>query len=226
MTNTREMNELMELNLDVEEIKERLIVRPLNWHNVKEHFENVPFLYRKAGKDMILAVYIVINDDKENGLLQTGVLPLEIIEDWNEDEDEIFTMALENTQNYAPARLYTNIFDIEHTPELEANFMADEFPKNIIRKDGALLVTTNRKTNGAIAMFYPGVKDRLADLLDGNYYVAFTSIHEAMIHREGTIDPVSIRRNVRETNRIFGPDETLTNEVWFFNKENGTFEEI
>ncbi|MBR6923114.1 MAG: hypothetical protein IKH50_01075, partial [Oscillospiraceae bacterium] len=72
MTNTREMNELMELNLDVEEIKERLIVRPLNWHNVKEHFENVPFLYRKAGKDMILAVYIVINDDKENGLLQTG----------------------------------------------------------------------------------------------------------------------------------------------------------
>lgn len=226
MTNTREMNELMELNLDVEEIKERLIVRPLNWHNVKEHFENVPFLYRKAGKDMILAVYIVINDDKENGLLQTGVLPLEIIEDWNEDEDEIFTMALENTQNYAPARLYTNIFDIEHTPELEANFMADEFPKNIIRKDGALLVTTNRKTNGAIAMFYPGVKDRLADLLDGNYYIAFTSIHEAMIHREGTIDPVSIRRNVRETNRIFGPDETLTNEVWFFNKENGTFEEI
>ncbi|MBR6837132.1 MAG: hypothetical protein IKM72_14185, partial [Oscillospiraceae bacterium] len=143
-----------------------------------------------------------------------------------EDEDEIFTMALENTQNYAPARLYTNIFDIEHTPELEANFMADEFPKNIIRKDGALLVTTNRKTNGAIAMFYPGVKDRLADLLDGNYYIAFTSIHEAMIHREGTIDPVSIRRNVRETNRIFGPDETLTNEVWFFNKENGTFEEI
>ncbi|MBR3536260.1 MAG: hypothetical protein IKN85_10590 [Oscillospiraceae bacterium] len=226
MTNTREMNELMELNLDVEEIKERLIVRPLNWHNVKEHFENVPFLYRKAGKDMILAVYIVINDDKENGLLQTGVLPLEIIEDWNEDEDEIFTMALENTQNYAPARLYTNIFDIEHTPELEANFMADEFPKNIIRKDGALLVTTNRKTNEAIAMFYPGVKDRLADLLDGNYYIAFTSIHEAMIHREGTIDPVSIRRNVRETNRIFGPDETLTNEVWFFNKENGTFEEI
>lgn len=226
MTNTREMNELMELNLDVEEIKERLIVRPLNLLNVKGHFENTPFLYRRAGTDMILAVYIVINDDKENGLLQTGVLPLEIIENWDEDEDEIFTLALENTQNYTPARLYTNIFDIEHTPELEANFMADEFPENIIRKDGTLLVTTNRKTNGAIAMFYPGVKERLADLLDGNYYVAFTSIHEAMIHREGTIDPVSVRRNVRETNRIFGPDETLTNEVWFFNKENGTFEEI
>jgi len=227
MTNTRAINVITKLNLDThEEITKRLIVRPLNWFNLKEHFENIPFLCRKVGKDLILAVYILLNDDRENGLLQTKVLPLEIIEEWDKDEDEIFALALENTQNYAPARLYTNIFDIEHTPEPEADFMADEFQRNKIRKDVTLLVTTKRKTNGAIAMFYPGVKERLAELLDGNYYVAFTSIHEAMIHREGEIDPITIRRNVRETNRIFGPDETLTNEVWFFNKENGTFEEI
>lgn len=228
MTNVAEIKNILENQLETyEDAKNRLIVRAINW-NLQTRLLNdeTPFLYRKIGKDMILAVYILFDDDQEIGVLSTGVLPIALAEKWEADKDMIFDQAFENTQNYAQARLYTNIFDIEHTPEREANFLAEDFPANIIKKDGTLLVTTRRKTNGAIAMFYPKVKERIANLLDGNFYVAFTSIHEAMIHREGVIDPVSIRRNVTETNRIFGPEETLTNEVWFFNKENGTFEEI
>ena len=37
-------------------------------------------------------------------------------------------------------------------------------------------ITTTSQMNGAIAMFYPGVKERLAELFGGDYYVAFTSV--------------------------------------------------
>lgn len=57
-------------------------------------------------------------------------------------------------------------------------------------------------------------------------YVAFTSIHEAMIHKKGTIDPSSIRRHVRATNRTFGMDEALTDEVYYYDRDNKTFEMV
>ena len=72
-------------------------------------------------------------------------------------------------------------------------------------------------------MFYPGVKEKIAEMFDDSFYVAFTSIHEAMIHKKGTIEPSSIRRHVRATNRTFGPEDTLSDNVFFYNRENHSF---
>ena len=45
-------------------------------------------------------------------------------------------------------------------------------------------LSTSRKTNGAVAVFLPGVAERLAYLLDSDFYMVFTSIHEVMIHND------------------------------------------
>lgn len=52
------------------------------------------------------------------------------------------------------------------------------------RREGhrGYLVTTTGRVNGAVAFFYPGVKDILAEKMGGDYYVAFPSVHEAIIH--------------------------------------------
>jgi hypothetical protein len=101
--------------------------------------------------------------------------------------------------------------------------MSKDFKTRRLKPDNTALVTTSRKTNGAIAMFYPGVKEKLAEMFDDSFYVAFTSIHEAMIHKKGSIDPASIKRNVTETNRIFGPEDTLSDSVFFFDRKSGSF---
>ena len=40
--------------------------------------------------------------------------------------DELLKITMGNTGTYATPRLYTNIFDIEHTPDHESAFMASE----------------------------------------------------------------------------------------------------
>lgn len=73
-------------------------------------------------------------------------------------------------------------------------------------------------------MFLPGVAQRLSDLLDGGFYMVFTSIHEVMIHSEKTADPKDLKRVLADTVRDTTPDEDfLTYYVYHYNHETGQF---
>lgn len=43
-------------------------------------------------------------------------------------------------------------------------------------------VTNEKLTNGAVAIFYPGVADQIYECFGEDYYIIFTSKHEAMLH--------------------------------------------
>ena len=194
-------------------IKDRLIIRPLNYSNNKNNLED--YVYDTFG-DIALVLYAVIND-KES--LHTVKIPYDIFKKWNINKKIVFTAAMDSTKKSAEARIYTDLRSI--------NGDGMEINDNVILESNTIpMITTKRKTNGAIAMFYPGVKEKIAEMFDDSFYVAFTSIHEAMIHKKGTIEPSSIRRHVRATNRTFGKEEALTEEVYYYNKDNHTFEMV
>ena len=191
-------------------IKDRLIIRPLNYSNNKINLED--YVYDTFG-DIALVLYAVI-DDKES--LHTVKIPYDIFKKWNLDKKIVFTAAMDSTKKSAEARIYTDLRSI--------NGDGMDINDNVILESNTILmITTTRKTNGAIAMFYPGVKEKIAEMFDDSFYVAFTSIHEAMIHKKGTIEPSSIRCHIRATNRTFGSEETLTEEVYYYDKDNHSF---
>lgn len=207
---------------DYKMLKDRIILRPLNKRLNEEKVSKC--IHRQVG-DIALTVYMVVLDDRENGILNTAPVPFEMLKVWKMKSDEVIDNALKNTIKKAEPRIYTNIFDIEHTPRRKSALLDKDFLWEGI-KDGVNLLTTSRKTNGAIALFYPGVKEKLAELMQGNFYAAFTSIHEAMIHKEGSISVSSIYRNLKSTNEVFGDEETLTENVFFYNKETKEFEPV
>lgn len=202
-------------------IKDRLIIRPLNYDNNVNKLENT--LYKRVD-DIALTVYAIVLDDRENGILNTIKIPLNIIETWEGvTPEEVYTNALENTAKYYNPRLYTDIFNIETAPFKECALMSKGYTVKELNTDTVALLTTDRKTNGAIATFLPGTLERISELYgDSDFYIAFTSIHEAMTHKKGSIKPEAIKRNVTETNRIFGGDETLSNKVWLYSAEDKT----
>ena len=104
--------------------------------------------------------------------------------------------------------------------------MSENSGIQMLSPERAPLLTTTRKLNGAIAMFYPGVKERLARLSGGSYYVAFTSVNEACIHPAGTILPIRILRSLKHLNRTCGEAERLSQKVFFYNAENGSFKTV
>ena len=191
-------------------IKDRLIIRPLNYSNNKNNLED--YVYDTFG-DIALVLYAVIDDEES---LHTVKIPYDIFKKWNLDKKVVFTAAMDSTKKSAEARIYTDLRSI--------NGDGMDINDNVILESNTIpMITTTRKTNGAIAMFYPGVKEKIAEMFDDSFYVAFTSIHEAMIHKKGTIEPSSIRRHIRATNRTFGPEDTLSDNVFFYNRENHSF---
>lgn len=191
-------------------IKDRLIIRPLNYNNNKNNLED--YVYDTFG-DIALVLYAVINDEES---LHTVKIPYDIFKKWNINKKIVFTAAMDSTKKSAEARIYTDLRSI--------NGDGMDINDSVILESSTIpMITTTRKTNGAIAMFYPGVKEKIAEMFDDSFYIAFTSIHEAMIHKKGTIEPSSIRCHIRATNRTFGKEETLTEEVYYYDKDNHLF---
>lgn len=95
-----------------------------------------------------------------------------------------------------------------------------------LERNSAPVVTTTKKLNGAMAMFYPGVKEKLAELFGDSYYVVFTSIHEARIHCKGTVSVERMRWSLQEVNRTFPEDEKLTEKIYFYDKDKKQFEDV
>ena len=75
-------------------------------------------------------------------------------------------------------------------------------------------LTTVKWVNGAVALFYPCVMKRLAEMLGGDYYVGFTSIHEAVIHPIRYKILNEMKAAILHTNAVCEETEMLTNCVY------------
>lgn len=195
---------------------DRLIVRPINYQRNMMELENC--IYWCFG-DVALVLYALIYEGAEDFItMKVGRGTLEKRE---LSDDVVLTNALLNTYVKMPPRLYHGI-DVHYFHEAgEGVFMPGETgtPIEIHTSDKlegmrGYRLTTTRGLNGAIALFYPGVKERLAELLGGDYYVGFTSIHEAMIHPLQHKILGEMKAAIQRTNAAFSEHEMLSNGVY------------
>ena len=85
-------------------------------------------------------------------------------------------------------------------------------------------LSTSEKTNGAVAVFLPGVAERLSYLLDSDFYMVFTSIHEVMIHNDHCVDPEDLESVLADTIKEATPEEDyLTSRIYQYCRETHRF---
>lgn len=162
-----------------------LVVRPVNYVERKSALQKA--IYKRVG-DMALVIYILLYADQNN--YNTCLCQKEIVENWDVSEEELWEVAMRNTMMDALPRIYYRSDDTVNPPYTKGAFMAAGTEEDFrIGKDDNPMVTTVRGINGAIAMFYPGVQEELAELTGGDYYVAFPSVDGAMIHSVDDIQP-------------------------------------
>jgi len=203
-----------------EMIKERLIIRPINYTD--NRYELNRCVYKKIG-DIALILYLFLYDNEKQGL-GTIKVPKDAFACWNLDLEKVWEEALLNTNVMAPPRIYFRADECIKPAYSKGAFMALNSELKEIGFYQIPVITTTKQTNGAIAMFYPGVKEKLAQMAHGSYYVAFTSIHDVRIHCKGSIAPLQILRQLKQTNKAFDPAETLTRKVFYYDAEKNTFE--
>ena len=200
-------------------IKDKLFIRPLNF---KDHqYELKDHIYRRIG-DMVLVLYILAsdeNDGKRHDVLSIKV-PKPSMQAWGIAEEEVWENAMINTYIMAPPRIYLNPMDIVNPPYHRGAFMALNSDITSLSPNAVPTVTTTAQINGAIAMFYPGVMKRIAELFGDDYYIAFTGTSEARLHKKGTIQPRSILMRIKQMNKAFDPSEVLSNKVYLYETAN------
>lgn len=206
---------------DYEAIKDKLIIRPLNYDDNEKALPRT--IYRKVG-DMALVLYISLGNINQSGVnnILSAMVPHDTFQAWNLDEKEVFDRALENTMRLQPPVFCTIIDGLggqlqqKHIP-----FTDEEIAK--INFDSAMspALTTEQEINGAIAAFYPSVLERLYQVIGGDFYLVFTSISDVHIHPiNGKFKVSSMRRSLSDTNRVMNkPGEVLTWQIYRYSGE-------
>jgi hypothetical protein len=185
-------------------VEKRLILRPLNYYRSKKLLQE--HVYLKVD-DIALVLYVLVNDG--NGERHTAKIPRKVFTDWGLPEDFVIQLAMENTVRLYPpmlmpmeATLTTSMQGDTSFSFFLANnkFFMDPLLAYKLKPSMAHIYTlcVHKGINGAMAPFYPGVLDRLCDLLQDDLYICFTSARECAVHPASTISLSEIKNLARE----------------------------
>lgn len=202
---------MMELNelQNYEEMKDKLIVRLMNYENHKETLKKTYFM--KIGD---IAAAICITDKKTAHILVKEVLDKYI--NTVGSFSKVFLNACENTRQLYPPKAMSTPMDI-----IFGNF---KDPYTIMEIDpSGLIITNNEVFLASSSIFFPGLLKNISkNAANGNdLLISFTSVHEAIIHKFcKDVRPETIAEAVREVNDNLNNGTNsknfLTNKVYIY----------
>lgn len=204
---------------DYEQVKENLFIRLINFEKNKTELEKA--FYKRNG-DIALTLYMKIAD--EDGMMTSLKVPLKCVERWDLEKEDVFMAALKNTASMMPPKVY-DMMKMLLNPGYDGEDIDD--PDYIPLQDAmGNCLSTGQKTNGAVAVFYPGVARLFCDKINTDgLYLVFTSIHEVMVHNARMIEPEDLASVLNDTIKEVTPKEdVLTDHVYYYNAETDRIE--
>ena len=203
-----------------EKIKSKLFIRLMNVNTYSEKLSDA--IYRQVG-DIALVLYFKIADN-DNSVVST-IIRRDIFNLWQLDEDDVFQAALLNTYFISPPRIFLwNKFLVNPNYDGE-NFMDINQPYVPSKDQIGNCLSTTIRTNGAVALFLPSVADRIAQLMNSDFYAVFTSVHEVMIHCVHTVSADGLENILNSTiEEATPPEDVLTHKIYKYCKDTQKFQ--
>ncbi|MBQ1348907.1 MAG: hypothetical protein IIZ39_12985 [Blautia sp.] len=180
------------INPDYDAVKNILTVRPYP-------LEQAGNSIHKVVGDIALVLYGVLQEDE----FQTvgAKVPSGMEEVWGVSQEKMFRDAFETIQ-----------------PRVISFAHIDGTPLDEWEADGYFCLTTEKKINGAVAIFKPGVAEKISNMI-GPFNIVFTSCHEAMIHPVEDLDANDLREIMEDTMRVATEEEDiLTHQVYRYSQ--------
>ena len=209
-----------------ENLKPRLMIRVINFAKNSVRLENA--VYSRFG-DMAICAYMKVSHN--DGQFMSSKVTNEILKKYNVSAEQIMQDAVNNSCVLYPERLFFNMselynrqcsgFSVDEALELVKN------GKLKINKLRPMVVVTNTAhLNGASAIFYPEVAEKISEIFSGDYYAVFISIHEVYLHPKNTFPVSQLKSNLMVTNSQFNDDDVLTYRIYRYDSKRKQLKDV
>ena len=170
-----------------QKIRKYLFVKPLN---KKAHSLELEDAVHKDVGDIACVVYMMLSNTNEYFCVK---IKNQHLKQWKMTKEAVMEEALKNTCQMTPPFIYTN-----GKNKSGGSFMDNgAFCLSKSDKVMGVRLSTNTKEYGAISVFYPGVLQRLAQLMGSDLYILFTSRNESSIYsvNESNLEDIKTELN-------------------------------
>ena len=202
--------------------REYLVIRAISRPHSRTSEESC--VCRVVG-DIALVVYAVIREYEDS--VSSVRISRHLLDIWGKTEDAVYEDAMENTMRQSPPRLY-QLPEVLLDPDYEGiDFMKTGMENMLRSNETGNCISTTKRINGAVAIFMPGVAKRIAEVFGTDLYLAFTSIHEVMVHSADSVDPKGLEKVLADTIReATEEEEFLSSKLYHYSRETGVFSRI
>ena len=195
-----------------QKIRKYLFVKPLNKKAYSLELEDA--VHKDVG-DIACVVYMMLSNTNEYFCVK---IKNQHLKQWKMTKEAVMEEALKNTCQMTPPFIYTN-----GKNKSGGSFMDNgAFCLSKSDKVMGVQLCTNAKENGAVSVFFPGVLQRLAQLMESDLYILFTSRNESSIYsvNESNLEDIKDELHIMETDYDNGIwyEDSLSEELYYYSR--------
>lgn len=195
-----------------QKIRKYLFVKPLN---KKAHSLELEDAVHKDVGDIACVVYMMLSNTNEYFCVK---IKNQHLKQWKMTKEAVMEEALKNTCQMTPPFIYTN-----GKNKSGGSFMDNgAFCLSKSDKVMGVQLCTNAKENGAVSVFFPGILQRLAQLMESDLYILFTSRNESSIYsvNESNLEYIKDELHIMETDYDNGIwyEDSLSEELYYYSR--------
>lgn len=209
------------LSVGYESCKNRIIYRLISRERNSLLLEDIPYI---PFLDMAITFHLVVSIN--DSCMQSLKITRELQQRWGVSVEQLLKLAKKNTPELLPSRVC-------ELSQLVARYMDTRDWKMVSEKDltnnekmDMIVISNEIGINGAAAVLYDGVIERIADEYGADLYLLPSSIHEMIVVPCGDEDLSrtfsSMVNNINH--RYVDEEEVLSDRVYIYRREEKKFE--
>lgn len=196
---------------DYEVMKEKIVFKVVHYEKNRKMLESVPHI---RFLDLAIIFYILL-EAGENGMA-TVLIKNEHLELWKLSMEELHEKAIKNAIKLLPAQFMSMrqaMKEILNEQGKDSDELEEESENEVM-----YILTNSLKNFGAATLAYPHVLEMIAEMLQEDFYILPSSVHEVIIvPKSKGIDEKEMNTMIIEINATqLEPEDVLSDHAYFY----------
>lgn len=208
-----------------EGVKERIVFKLVNTLKNRKFLSTVP---HRSFLDLSIVFYVLLEVTGDGTAAMT--VSDSHAEQWQVTTDTLWTDAVRNVRRLLPAEFVTMNHALKEMLREKAGNADCEKENgnlllgNISERDGMYILSNSLRSYGAACIAYPHILEMIGEILQRDYYVLPSSVHEVVIV------PYSLGLDIRELDEMVreinvtqvAEEEVLSSHAYLYRRSTGT----